>query len=678
MADRYWVGGGGTWNNNSGGRWSYYSGGPGGYGNPGVYDNAIFDANSGGGSVNVATGRVCYNLLLNGFTGTLTGAQTTDLVVYGDTITLTGSSGVSMPGNGPRLYINTGYSSNNVNFYSYGSTIGNLYISGRNVYLQQHAASKNNTTIDINNGGALYLNGYDLTTGILTNSNGTLNLGTGTLQILQAGPPNSVPTAFQQSSTLSATSGTLRFTRARVGAALSSAINSTDTTLTLVDAYLDNNQTVWPSAATIQIDNEILSYSSISSGVKSVTLSGLTRGLYYSGAASHNQYAPVLLLGPYTTTLSSAANSGDTTLYVVDNSQFPGNGYIEVGGEIVAFTGKSGTTAFTGCTRGQIAYGGTSAAYHAAGTIVRHMEGRTINFTAASTLGLIEFGTNGGYMATTINGTPTFSGNNLRAGPYLPTNPFGMQALNFTGFNAGNVIETFNSSISFTYNGTTGVTYIGGGDDDSFGVTLPFNVYFFGTGTQTLIAYNQIYVGTNGYITFGASMGGYIGIPYNCGVPHIKYLSGDRLASIYTRDLGNGTFIIWASGYDYSDYGDTWVYELHLYQNQSYYDIYVPQAPYAGETTYAGGNGVNIYPNTFNLYTGAAVRLTLTAPTSSIPINLDGQRGIQGLPSQPVYIKGLGTGTNTSTRIYTTSTYPGPPDMPYTYVGTPDFIDNFY
>ena len=426
MADRYWVGGGGTWNNNSGGRWSNVSGGGGGYGNPGPTDNAIFDANSGGGTVNVAVNRNCYNLLLNGFTGTFTGAVTTDLIIYGDTVTLTGPSGISMPGNGPRLWITSGYSSNIFNFYSYGSTIGHILNNGRTFYLQQHATSKNNT--QILNYGNFYLNGYDLTIGIYDNES-YLDLGSGLMQVIMAQPPNSMPVVFNQVGSVSAASGILRFTRARVTGALSSSMTSSQTTLTLVDSYLDNNQTVWPSSGMIQIENEILSYTSISSGVKSVTLSGLTRGLYYSAPASHAQYKSVLLLGPYFTTLSSSASSSDTTLYVTDNSQFPGNGYLEVGGEIIAFSGKSGTTAFTGLTRGQTTYGGTSAASHASGTTVRHMEGRQMSFNAGGTFGTVEFGTNGCYMLNLINNNPTFT--IVRAGPYLPTNPIGMSFIQF-------------------------------------------------------------------------------------------------------------------------------------------------------------------------------------------------------------------------------------------------------
>jgi hypothetical protein len=45
MADRYWVGGTGSWNSTA--KWSTTSGGASGASVPTATDNAIFDANSG-------------------------------------------------------------------------------------------------------------------------------------------------------------------------------------------------------------------------------------------------------------------------------------------------------------------------------------------------------------------------------------------------------------------------------------------------------------------------------------------------------------------------------------------------------------------------------------------------------------------------------------------------------
>ncbi len=50
MANRFWVGGTGTWNSSSTANWSATTGGAAGASAPGVADVAIFDANSGGGT----------------------------------------------------------------------------------------------------------------------------------------------------------------------------------------------------------------------------------------------------------------------------------------------------------------------------------------------------------------------------------------------------------------------------------------------------------------------------------------------------------------------------------------------------------------------------------------------------------------------------------------------------
>lgn len=420
MADRYWVGGSGTWNQNSSSRWSYYSGGPGGYGVPGSGDNVYFDANSGGGSVNVATGRACYNLNLSGYTGTFTGARSTQLSVYGPTITLTGNtgSGVNFPGNGPSIYIG-----NPCTLYTNGGTIGDIN-NWNALTLGSDVASKNDTIIT--NYGTFNLNGYNLTIGLFNNT-GTLNMSSGTLQCLQSGQLNGTQYCFNNSSAVNSGTSTLRFIRARGSSGLYSSISDSDTSLIVSDAYLDNVLTQWPSSGTIQIDNEIISYSSKSGSYKNVTLSGLSRHLYNTAPASHSSGATVLLLGLMQTTLTAAANSGDSTLTVADTTIFEGNGWLEVDGEIIQYTGKTSTT-FTNCTRGQTQYGGTGAAYHASGTIVRWAERRVI-YLFSSTYNNVEFATAGGYVMSDVYNSPTIS--SVRAAPYWPANPLPLQYVRF-------------------------------------------------------------------------------------------------------------------------------------------------------------------------------------------------------------------------------------------------------
>lgn len=89
MADRYWVGGTGTWSSANTANWSTASGGAGGASVPGITDNAIFDNNSGGGTVSLSGSVSCltfyaYNpSTLNAFTGNFAAISLPNLNMYG-------------------------------------------------------------------------------------------------------------------------------------------------------------------------------------------------------------------------------------------------------------------------------------------------------------------------------------------------------------------------------------------------------------------------------------------------------------------------------------------------------------------------------------------------------------------------------------------------------------------
>lgn len=73
MANRYWVGGTGTWDASSTTHWSASSGGASGASVPTSADDVYFDANSGGGTVNKATTPLVNSLSFSGFAGTISG-----------------------------------------------------------------------------------------------------------------------------------------------------------------------------------------------------------------------------------------------------------------------------------------------------------------------------------------------------------------------------------------------------------------------------------------------------------------------------------------------------------------------------------------------------------------------------------------------------------------------------
>jgi hypothetical protein len=85
MANRYWVGGTGTWDNTAGSKWAATSGGAGGQSVPTSTDAVFFDANSGSSStITLAISPTIYSLTMGTFNGNFDGVGS----LY--TITLTG------------------------------------------------------------------------------------------------------------------------------------------------------------------------------------------------------------------------------------------------------------------------------------------------------------------------------------------------------------------------------------------------------------------------------------------------------------------------------------------------------------------------------------------------------------------------------------------------------------
>lgn len=103
MADRYWVGGNGTWNTTSTTNWSATSGGAAGASAPTASDTAIFDANSGSAVVTLGENVTAFGLTYNAFVGTFA-FQTYTITLTGDgnvllgagTYTATGSKNVDL------------------------------------------------------------------------------------------------------------------------------------------------------------------------------------------------------------------------------------------------------------------------------------------------------------------------------------------------------------------------------------------------------------------------------------------------------------------------------------------------------------------------------------------------------------------------------------------------------
>ena len=187
MANRYWVGGTGTWDATSTANWSETSGGVGGASAPTSLDDVYFDSGSDAGAnftVTVGTGAVCKTLNANttsplDFTMTLAGTASCsineNLILPSTKFTRTYTGIVNFVGTLPKLINTNGVSfDNNFNFngvatYNFQSSFTNS--SSKDVYF---------------NAGIVNTNDFNISSGrfFLTYSNlQQVNLGSSTITI---------------------------------------------------------------------------------------------------------------------------------------------------------------------------------------------------------------------------------------------------------------------------------------------------------------------------------------------------------------------------------------------------------------------------------------------------------------------------------------------------------------
>jgi hypothetical protein len=112
MANRYWVGGAGTWSSTT--KWSTTSGGSSGASVPTSADDVIFDGSSGTGTASISSTANCASLTTTGWTGTITNTVGfgTNLNVYGNITIGSGTSWGTWSNCGIQILTNN----SNVNF----------------------------------------------------------------------------------------------------------------------------------------------------------------------------------------------------------------------------------------------------------------------------------------------------------------------------------------------------------------------------------------------------------------------------------------------------------------------------------------------------------------------------------------------------------------------------------
>lgn len=260
MADRYWVGGTGTWDGTSTTNWAASSGGGSGASVPTAADNVFFDANSnvGTGTFTVTmatTPRVCNDFTASGLDGTMT--------LAGTSIGLTVSGSLTFQAtNFTRTYT--------------GTTTFNATTTGKTV-TTNGVAFGTSVTFDGVGGGWTLGSAFSCTNGALTLTNGTLNtsasnysitagsfLSTGaatrTLTLNASTVTLSLANGFSVTSTLTLNAGTSTINVGATGAAFDGAgltyynvaFTSTATTTnnkTLTGANTFNNFSISAPAA---------------------------------------------------------------------------------------------------------------------------------------------------------------------------------------------------------------------------------------------------------------------------------------------------------------------------------------------------------------------------------------------------------------------------------------------
>lgn len=343
MADRYWVGGTGTWNNTTTTNWSATSGGGGGASAPTSADNVFFNSasNATAYSVTVSTNATCADMTMSGpAAGNVTWAGSSALAIFGSISVA--STGVTR------------------------SFSGNLTLSG--------AATGRTISIGVTLAGAVNINGaggtwaltsaLNISTGSLTMTAGSLDTAGFTLTASAITFPNG---SSVKSLTLGASSvtlsGTTPFTIAsastnytfNAGTSTISFSNAATMTISAPTGYtipFYNVSISTSGAATFTISaatsyNNFTSSSLVSTTARAIILGGnmtVSGALTASGAVQYNRTAFRSSTVGTTRTMTVATNSMSTVDFMDITaagaaSPFSGTSYGDGGGNTnITFT----------------------------------------------------------------------------------------------------------------------------------------------------------------------------------------------------------------------------------------------------------------------------------------------------------------------------------------------------
>ena len=231
MADRYWVGGTGTWDATTTTNWSATSGGAAGASAPTSADNVFFNADSNVGAgaftVTIGTNAACNNFLASGLDGAMTlttASSTARLYVYGNwdnptaNFSVASSSGIivfAATTTGKTIVTNNDSFGTDVEFNGAGGgwELGSAFTTTRDVFIEQGSFSTSTsnyslTALNLYQTSSLAktisFNASTVTINlrsVLTGSNLTLNAGTSQFNMTNSywdfeGPSDGTPITF--------------------------------------------------------------------------------------------------------------------------------------------------------------------------------------------------------------------------------------------------------------------------------------------------------------------------------------------------------------------------------------------------------------------------------------------------------------------------------------------------
>ena len=218
MANRYWVGGTGTWDNLALLKWSTTSGGLGGQAVPTSADTVFFDANSGANTVTIGAGTaICSTLTMTGFTGTLA-FGTNSIDIAGTGAIYTGATTFSVTGT-PLIFCSN-------------ATSGNKTVNAGAV------TEANSISFNINAGSGLFSTTATNALKNITFSGtftGSINNGTRTIYGNLTFKSGMTLSAGTNTTTFAATSGTQTITSAALNLDFPITINAPSATVRLLD-----------------------------------------------------------------------------------------------------------------------------------------------------------------------------------------------------------------------------------------------------------------------------------------------------------------------------------------------------------------------------------------------------------------------------------------------------------